>query len=444
MELRYRHPADEPSADAARPPDHRETPRDTPRQASRGPADTGQQTPDSSERSTVTRPQPADARPVKDNAGRYDADAEFKRGIPKPPGYLPDDTGRLSPRSTATADRHNELHHDPRSAQDRTDATPGPKDGRQPLDPGEAREGDGGDASRVLVDHPAIHHPGAATPLDRYGNVLHSLDGSRLPCLNGRPVREQASQGRIRDCGIVAALGAVAGHRPDDIAHRVREQPDGTYLVTLSETNRSDYGAVPTGRNIELRVTPEVPVNDEAPDNPACAQAAGGAAWCPVLEKAMAGVDQTWTTERRVAWWDSWTTLCAMDGAENSRSGPAPNGYVRLNQGSDAWDRAEVLTQLTGQEAVVRKFPSGLEEWRINRVLRAQLAEGKPVLVSSRPQEHDQEMLTHNLEPEHAYEVIGVEKGKILLRNPWNHKHPEPMETQEFALNMRPWYSTLT
>jgi hypothetical protein len=51
--------------------------------------------------------------------------------------------------------------------------------------------------------------------------------------------------------------------------------------------------------------------------------------------------------------------------------------------------------------------------------------------------------LDHGLEPAHAYEVTGVKAGKIVLHNPWGYKHPEPLETSEFARNFRPWYSTL-
>jgi hypothetical protein len=51
--------------------------------------------------------------------------------------------------------------------------------------------------------------------------------------------------------------------------------------------------------------------------------------------------------------------------------------------------------------------------------------------------------MPHRLEPGHVYEVTGTERGKILLRNPWNQKHPEPMETDEFARNMSCYYSTL-
>jgi hypothetical protein len=114
-----------------------------------------------------------------------------------------------------------------------------------------------------------------------------------------------------------------------------------------------------------------------------------------------------------------------------------------MHQGTGAWDRAEILAQLTGEEAVVREFPAGPEEWRINRAIRAQLDESKPVLVSSRDEAYEGEDLPHNLEPAHIYEVTNIDKGKLVLRNPWNHDHPDPMETEEFARNMRPLYTTL-
>jgi hypothetical protein len=164
------------------------------------------------------------------------------------------------------------------------------------------------------------------------------------------------------------------------------------------------------------------------------------------MEKALAGVDQTWTSERRMAWERDWEGICTedfLDKAENPHSGPAPDGYVRLHQGTSPWERAEVLTQLTGQESEVREFPSGQDEWLINRVIRAQLADSKPVLVTSRDRWYENELLPHRLEPAHVYEVTGVDKGKILLRNPWNHKHPEPLETDEFARNVQPLYATL-
>jgi hypothetical protein len=389
------------------------------------------------ERGDLPRPHHAhvDRRLIREEVAGYDADADFKHGVHKPPGYLPDDTGRLATRSQDPG-RPLEVHHDSGNAQ--------PSD--LPPRSLEIREQDGNEIPRAFVDRPDIRHPGVETPLDRYEDVLRSPDGSRIPCWNGPPSREQTSQGRIRDCGVVAALGAVAGHRPDDIARRVHGQPDGTYRVVLNEARRTEDGAVPTRREIELTVTPELPVNATSPHIPAGTQAEGGAAWAPLVEKALAGVDQTWSPQRRAAWLDDWSSLVTNQdqNVENQLSGPLPKGYVRLGLGSDAWDRAEVLTQLTGQDAVVREFPSGADEWLINRIVRDQLSEGKPVLASTRHLEDHERKLPHDLIPGHVYEVTGIEKGKIILRNPWNSDHPEPLETQAFARTMKPWYTTLS
>jgi hypothetical protein len=95
-------------------------------------------------RTRPTRPGPTVPRPRlppdRDYADRYDADAEFQRGVPKPPGYLPDGTGRLSPRSGT--DRSIELHHDERTP------TEVPR-----------RDIDRGDTPRGYVDRPAIRDP---------------------------------------------------------------------------------------------------------------------------------------------------------------------------------------------------------------------------------------------------------------------------------------------
>jgi hypothetical protein len=326
-----------------------------------------------------------------------------------------------------------EMHHDERAP-------------REMPRPTEARDIDEAETPRVLVDRPAIHDPFDKDSPDRYGDPLTRPDGTRISCFNGPPTREQTSQGRIHDCGVIAVLGAVAAHRPYDVEGRISEQPNGAYQVRLSEARRTDTGAVPTGRSIEVTVTPELPVRNAAPDIPAAAEAADGAAWCPVLEKALAGVDQTWTADRRSAWDHDWGYISPQargGSARNLDPDQAPDGYVRLNQGSEAWDRAEILTQLTGQEAVVREFPSGRDEWLINKIIRAQLADSKPVLVSTRELRDDERKLPHNLVPAHVYEVTDVDMGKIILRNPWNKDHPQPLETDDFARNVRPWYTTL-
>jgi hypothetical protein len=368
----------------------------------------------------------------------YDADAEFKHPVYKPDGY--DDTGGTAPAPTAPRERVDwSTRHDDRDLTWRKDPAEAPA-------LKEVTDADRADTLQTVVDQPDCRNPDLTRAPDRYADPLTRPDGSTIPCLDGPPRREQTAQGWAGDCGIIAALGAVAAHRPEDITRRIQPREDGSYQVTLSEAHWSDAVSVPTGRDIELTVTPELPVFDRDPTVPACASPEEDTSWCPLMEKAFAGADQTWTAERRAEWENDWAGICAQDEAgnvENPRSGPAPTGYSRLHQGTSHWERAEALTQLTGHPAVVREFPDGRDEWTINRVIRTQLTEGKPVLVGSRQKTHDREQMPHRLEPGHVYEVTGVEKGKILLRNPWNHRNPEPMETDEFARNMSRYYSTL-
>jgi hypothetical protein len=410
-ELRHRPPETMPD----RPPQP-----DSPRQPERQPA--------------------ADARQARDDVPYYDADAQFKRPVSKQDDYLRGETGGTAPVSTALR-AHGDWtarRHDPDLTW-RKDPAEAP-----PLR--EVAEAEPGDALRSVVSYPDFRDDTDGLSPDRYGDPLVRPDGTRVPCLDGLPRREDTRQGWAGDCGIIATLGSVAGHRPEGIAGRIRARDDGSYQVTLSEAHWSGAVSEPTGRDIELTVTPELPVRDDNPGTPACAKVQDGTAWCALMEKAFAGVDQTWTTERRAEWEHDWAGMCAQDqarNAKNPKSGPAPTGYVRLHQGTTPWERAEALTQLTGQPAVVREFPQGRDEWTVNRIIRTQLANGKPVLVDSRKKTHQRETLPHKLEPEHVYEVTGVEEGRILLRNPWNRKDPEPMETDEFARNMSRYYSTL-
>jgi len=262
--------------------------------------------------------------------------------------------------------------------------------------------------------------------------------------LDGLPERSQAEQGVLGDCGIIATLGAVAAHRPADIAGRVSEQPNGSYLVRLHETEWTPDGiSVPTGRMIEFDITPDLPVYDKRPDIPTFA-AADHTAWAPVLEKAVAGTDQTWTPEQAADWAASWDAICADDRTrrpENPHSGSPPTGYVRLNQGSHAWERAELLTQLTGEQAAVFSFPDKPAD--LTKAFARQINDHKPLLVAARDEREEGEELPHNLEASHVYEVVGISNDKVVLHNPWNRQHPEPMSPEQFGANMKPTYTTL-
>jgi hypothetical protein len=298
-----------------------------------------------------------------------------------------------------------------------------------------------------IIDRPDFQDPQADSRYvpDRYGTPLERADGTRTPLFDGEPTREQTQQGALGDCGIIAALGAVAGHRPEAIRDCVREADDGNYEVRLHEAK---YSAAhmryePTGRPITFAVTPDLPVFDSDPDKPAFADSTRtNAAWAPVLEKAIAGKDQTWDDERHQKWNRLWNA--------RGNAGDGPKGYVRLNQGSTPGERAEVLTQLTGRPAKTLEFPSGYDnhgrssDKRLLDELRGQLADRNPVLVGTRSLGRNDPPLVKDLRPSHAYEVTKVDdQGRLHLRNPWNRRHPQPLTIGEFKASVRPRYTTL-
>ncbi|WNI20965.1 C2 family cysteine protease [Streptomyces sp. ITFR-16] len=324
--------------------------------------------------------------------------------------------------------------------------------GREPLEPSAREEGpEGGIRGRALdgtswwmgpaegtvdlhatVDRPAFD---AEKGTYRYGTPLDDPTGRRLPLFDGPPTREQTQQGSLGDCGIVSTMGAVAGHRPQAISERIRENGDGTYEVTLHRTKRSLYGDwsrfEPTGAVIHLTVTPDLPVTSDSPDRPAYARsAAHDVAWVPILEKAIAGVDETWS---------------------ESRPKPA-EGYMRLDLGSLPNHRAELLTQLTGELAYTDDFPTHYDmdgrspDRQLVETFREKLADGCPVLVGTinlkTDDEHD---LPGGLIDGHAYEVTEVDdQGMIHLRNPHNGETPEELLTlTEFKSSVKNRYTTL-
>jgi hypothetical protein len=305
------------------------------------------------------------------------------------------------------------------------------------------------DRSERLAD--TVHRPDFQNPLrerneipDRYGTPLDRADGTRTPLFHGVPSREQAKQGALRDCGVIATLGAVATRRPDAIHACVQETEDGNYAVKLHETkfNTSLGRYEATGHEINLTVTSDLPVFDASPDEPAYADSVRtGAAWGPILEKAIAGADQTWNQDHR----DRWAEL-----SEVRKDPEVPEGYVRLDKGSRPSDRAELLTQLTGEPSVVEDFPTQYDrngrspDAQLMGDIRQRLAEGKPIVVGTKSLGEAGGVLSHDLEPEHAYEVTAVDdRARIHLHNPWNSAHPEPLTLKQFRDNIRPYYSTL-
>lgn len=151
-------------------------------------------------------------------------------------------------------------------------------------------------------------------------------------------------------------------------------------------------------------------------------------AWVAVMEKAFAGVDQTW-------------------GDERAKGG---GGYLRLDLGSNPDIRAEMLTQLTGLSAYTEDFPKGYDyhgnspERQILDTLREKLDSGFPVLVGTKSEDLKRPESIKGLIHGHAYEVTAVdERGQIHLRNPHNAAHPKPLTVEEFRENLKNRYTTL-
>ncbi|MGW2018294.1 C2 family cysteine protease [Streptomyces sp. NPDC001927] len=281
-------------------------------------------------------------------------------------------------------------------------------------------------------DFNAMAIPEYGVTLFQYGTPLERPDGQRAPLFDGPPRREQTEQGRLGDCGVIATMGAVASHLPEAISECVKENEDGSYEVTLHQVKKTSSGdfthCEPNGAVTVLTITPELVVEYDRPERPAYARpGADGVAWPAVLEKAFAGVDQTW---------------------EEDRSGKT--GYERLDLGTRASHRAEMLTQLTGRPAYTDDIPTQYDmngvspERQLLTMFREKLDAGCPILVGTRKIGKDEPALPKGLVDGHAYEVKGVDdRGLIHLRNPHNINDPKPLTAKELRANCHGQFTTM-
>ncbi|MCO6003382.1 hypothetical protein NE236_00120 [Actinoallomurus purpureus] len=278
------------------------------------------------------------------------------------------------------------------------------------------------------------------TAQDRY---LVRDKSNPVPIFDGPPTRDQVAQNDVGDCGIVATLGSVAEHRPEAIKNAIKQVGDGEYEITLHEVTEAtpaDPVARPTGDVKTYRVNDELPVRTDDPTRPLVGIGAESCGWAAIMEKAIAAEDQTWDTSKNANWDQEWTTWHkpAVDRDRASAGlgaspNDAPRGYNRLDIGSTAYQRADLLAKLTGEDAEVRRIPDEQQgEQALLDTFRDQLNAGKPVLVGTRGTRVAGEQFPNRLVAGHAYEVTKIENDELYLRNPWGRRHPDPMDAKTF------------
>lgn len=277
--------------------------------------------------------------------------------------------------------------------------------------------------SRVTVDQPELPRTTHAV----YGRptISDSSGHQRTPPLfDGPPRRDQVRQGDLGDCWAIAAISAVAGHRPDALRDVIREKSDGSYEVRLHHVVRHDQTGhwIPTRKRVEMEITPELPVD---PDEPSVAAFANthrsGVSWVAILEKALAGLDHT-------------TSQGHPQGVET--------GYDRLNRSGTAGDTAHVLAQLTGERAGIVRIDT-TSSTAFDQTVRGLLRDGKPVVVGTSSDDSRHGRMPYGLSAPHAYDVVANDEGILTLRNPSGILHPPPIESWKLMAMLDGSISTL-
>ncbi|QOC89823.1 toxin glutamine deamidase domain-containing protein [Micromonospora craniellae] len=296
----------------------------------------------------------------------------------------------------------------------------------------------------VVADRVTLPDPVPRRPVE-YGRPMDARTGQPVPVFDGPPRREQVRQGMLGDCGILASIAGVAGHRPDALAQLFRTNPDGTVDVLLHESTLLGEAMVPTGRLLRITVHPDVPLQSVAAGSTAYAdQSLNGSSWASLLEKALAAVDRTWSAEQRQQWQSNWL----LWHSPNDPHQAVPTGYARLNVGSTPDMQAQLLAQLTGAPSRASTFDARPgQEAAVAARLGELLAAGSPIITGTLPKRDYPTEIRHQLPfglvPGHAYEVVAVADGRVSLRNPWNFDHPAAMSIRDFLQLMSTSYAHL-
>ena len=254
--------------------------------------------------------------------------------------------------------------------------------------------------------------------------------GEPVPVFDGTPLPGEAIQLGLGDCGLVGTLRAVARLSPDKLASAIREAPDGRVMVRLHKVRLAGMEAVPTGETADIPVSREVPAWKDTGET--LGTPSQKTSWAAMLEKALAASDKRWTAGRIKLNDDLWREQAIkIRGLKNDEEIKAlldARGYARLDRGLTYPEMAEVMAEVTGERASVLQLSSQHVESALSRLVR----ERKPIIVTSRSAKVGGGPSAYGVRGGHAYEVTGVEDGKVIMKNPWGNLHPDPVPAQEF------------
>jgi pSer/pThr/pTyr-binding forkhead associated (FHA) protein len=291
---------------------------------------------------------------------------------------------------TSPANHGHSPAHDDASARDH---------GQQVHDsaaPGDHTYPPGTEVVHVDLTGTAFEPPEAHRGLVELGSDYRTEDGEEIPLFKGKPGPEQVAQGGLRNCFAMAVLRSVARTDPDAIADNIWENPDGTITVRLHEPDIVFGGSKLTGRIVEIRMSKELPVYAEDPTRPAYANVRrGGAAWPGYYERALAAINE--------------------------------GGFARLDEGGGGPYISGFLTEITGKPSfydVDRDPYNAAANWK--KLLDA----GNPVIVGTKS---GLENPKFGLFSPHAYEVVDVVDGHVILKNPHGRNDPEPIPLSEWS-----------
>ncbi|MCB9778679.1 MAG: hypothetical protein H6742_08970 [Alphaproteobacteria bacterium] len=207
-----------------------------------------------------------------------------------------------------------------------------------------------------------------------------------------------AKQGALGDCYLIAGMIAVARANPQAIKDIVKDNGDGTFDITLYI--RTSYYGRP--RPETITVDARLPVKGQ--DSPLYAKQGdqeGGQdeLWVALIEKAVAQKKASYEL---------------ISGGNINGNGFSFAGATEL---------------LTGKRENYYSF-DGLDKEDILLMATFALEDNKPVICSTRSDKEDDEQMTreangHNVYWNHAYPVesVDLDKETISFQNPWGSHH---------------------